>query len=201
MSTQALERTVHLGFTEGRFSSATHMCLIYSDEQERRDLLSGFVASAVDDGDRVSYAADVWELDQLRDYLQEKTGVAVRGLEAAGQCEFYKAASVYCPDGTFSPESMWEKLADQYLRARADGFPGIRVTGEMSWSLNDVPGAERLVEYEAGINPLVEKYPLTVICQYDASRFDGETLFNILRVHPYMIARRQIVANPYYEKT
>ena len=35
-------------------------------------------------------------------------------------------------------------------------------------------------------------------CQYDARRFDGATLFDVLNVHPMMIIRGQVVRNPYY---
>jgi hypothetical protein len=36
------------------------------------------------------------------------------------------------------------------------------------------------------------------MCLYDARLFDGATLFKVLQVHPYMIARGQIVRNPFY---
>jgi hypothetical protein len=38
------------------------------------------------------------------------------------------------------------------------------------------------------------------MCQYDARRFDGATLFKVLQVHPYMVAQGQIVRNPFYLK-
>ncbi len=34
-------------------------------------------------------------------------------------------------------------------------------------------------------------------CQYDARRFDGATLFDVLKVHPMMIIRGQVVRNPF----
>jgi hypothetical protein len=41
-------------------------------------------------------------------------------------------------------------------------------------------------------------YPYTACCQYDARRFDGETIMDVLSVHPVMIVRGQLVKNPYY---
>jgi hypothetical protein len=38
------------------------------------------------------------------------------------------------------------------------------------------------------------------MCQYDARRFDGATLYKVLQVHPYMVAQGQLVQNPYYVK-
>ena len=68
----------------------------------------------------------------------------------------------------------------------------------MSWALRGIPGSEGLIEYEALINTISQTQPVTPICQYDARRFDGATLLNVLRVHPLMIVQGRIVHNPYY---
>lgn len=71
----------------------------------------------------------------------------------------------------------------------------------MSWALKGVPGSDRLMEYEARVNDLLVKYPVTAICQYDARKFDGATILQCLKVHPHMIVHGQIIRNPYYMKT
>jgi len=45
---------------------------------------------------------------------------------------------------------------------------------------------------------LVHTVPITVVRQYDAQRFDGAKLYDILSVHPMMIVHGQVVRNPYY---
>jgi hypothetical protein len=55
-----------------------------------------------------------------------------------------------------------------------------------------------LLEYEVGINLLRDPFPHVGMCQYDARRFDGATLFKVLQVHPYMIVQGQTVRNPFY---
>jgi len=73
-----------------------------------------------------------------------------------------------------------------------------RVTGEMSWALRGYPGSERLMEYEARINKVVQTHPITAMCQYDANKFDGDLIFKALQGHPYMVMNAQLVKNPYY---
>lgn len=70
----------------------------------------------------------------------------------------------------------------------------------MKWPgpLRGIPGSEKLIEYESRLNLLVEQNPITLICQYDANRFDGATIYDVLNVHPMMIVRGQVVRNPYY---
>ena len=62
------------------------------------------------------------------------------------------------------------------------------------------PGSDRLMEYEALVNNVLKTHPITAVCQYDANRFSGATIVDVLKVHPMMIVRGQIVRNPYYMK-
>jgi hypothetical protein len=80
-----------------------------------------------------------------------------------------------------------------------EGFEGARGTGEMSWSLVDGRTDEAsLMEYEAQLNSLVGEYPITSCCQYDARRFNGQIIMDVLAVHPVTLVRGQIVKNPFY---
>jgi hypothetical protein len=109
-----------------------------------------------------------------------------------------RASDVYCPRGEFVPEDMLANIGAIYEQACADNFPASRAAVEMSWALNTMPGIERLMEYEAKANVVFKQYPLTAMCQYDASRFDGATILECLKVHPYMVVRGQVLRNPYY---
>jgi hypothetical protein len=88
----------------------------------------------------------------------------------------------------------------RYRKAQEAGYRGSRVTGEMTWALRNIPGSDRVLEYEAMINTIDESFPHWGMCQYDARRFDGATLFKVLQVHPFVIANGQVVRNPYYLK-
>jgi hypothetical protein len=48
-----------------------------------------------------------------------------------------------------------------------EGYPALRVTGEMTWALRGMPGFERLVEYEAKPNESIPGNKCLAICQYD----------------------------------
>jgi hypothetical protein len=36
------------------------------------------------------------------------------------------------------------------------------------------------------------------MCQYDARRFDGATIFDVINVHPVMLVRGHLIRNPFY---
>lgn len=175
-------------------TSAAHLCLIYDDEAERREVVAKFVEDGFVAGERVAYFTEA-------DPLAVRTWLHERGLELPESPAFglFEARDVYYPDGEFLLERMPAYWRAFHSEAAALGFPGERATGETSWS-REVPGGERIVEYEAGLNQVLADLPVTVLCQYDVRLFDGATIFDVLRVHPLMLVGGQIVRNPYYEK-
>lgn len=174
-------------------TSGAHLCLIYDDERERREVVARFVEEGLAGGERVAYFTDA-DPPTIRDWL------TTHGVELPEPPAFSltPARTVYFPDGEFLPERMppyWHRF---HREANELGFPAARATGETSWS-REVPGGERIVEYEANLNAVLAGLPVTALCQYDVRRFDGATILDILRVHPMMLVGGQVVRNPYYQ--
>jgi hypothetical protein len=192
----SFRRQIRLGFTDEPFPEGTHMCHIFSDEEEQGDVISRYIASGLADGEQACYFTDTMSVDETRARLAA-LGVPVPAVED-GKLLVASAVDMYCPDGTFVPDRMLANFPIVYNAGREAGFAGVRATGEMTWARRGVPGSERLIEYESRINTIVREYPLTAVCQYDARRFDGATLFEVLIVHPVMIVRGRISRNPYY---
>lgn len=188
---------VDLGFTREHFPAGTHMCLIYDSDEERLDVISKFVESGLKSGERVGYFCDDETTDGVKEWLTGK-GVDIAGAEANNQLILAPASQVYYPTGQFVPEQMMDNLIAFHKYAEENKYPSSRVTGEMCWATRGVEGSERLIEYESHGKVFLAKYPVTVVCQYDANKFDGATLLECLKVHPYMIVYGQIVRNPYY---
>jgi hypothetical protein len=185
-----------LGFTQEIFPDCHHLCLIYDDEAQRRKIVSAYLAAGLKRGELVRYFADTTAPDDVRTWLLD-LGIELR---EDGSFGIPKAESVYCPSGRFVPQEVFDNMVTRYASANEAGYSGSRVCGEMTWALRDIPGADRLLEYEIGINLIHDPFPHIGMCQYDARLFDGATLFKVLQVHPYMVAQGQIVRNPFYLK-
>ncbi len=190
-------RSLDMGFTDQSFPVGAHICLLYESEEERRRLMSRFLEAGLRDGERVLYLTDVMTPGQVREWL---AGLGVELPEGPDYRRFVvtDAESVYCREGEFRPERMFDFWSEIYEDSLAYGYPAIRATGETSWAVRGTPGSERLIEYEALLNKTLEKAPVTTVCQYDVKLFDGGTILDVLRVHPVMISRGQLVRNPFY---
>lgn len=190
-------REISLGFTHESFSEGSHMCYIFNDESQRREVMAAFLNSGLSAGEKVGYFVDTVTPEEVLSYLKG-LGVKIPDRTTPASLSISDAEKTYCPDGTFIPERMLGTLRAYYTASIADGFPGSRVSGEMSWALKGIPGSQRLIEYEALVNDVVIEYPVTAICQYNANLFDGGMLFDVLSVHPMMVVNGQVVKNPYF---
>ena len=189
---------ISLGFTKRAFPAGTHMCFVYDSEEDRHRVMAPYLAAGLEGGERVAYLSH-FAPESVLEWLDE-AGVPAAKTEVRGSVEVLPAEHTYCPDGFFDPELMLDAL--RTFRAQADeaGYAGFRASGEMGWALEGIPGSERLLEYEAKLNYVFPECQITGICQYDANRWDGATLLHVLRVHPFMVVRGQVLENPYYMK-
>jgi len=199
MTVRNIYKEVSMGFTRDLYPAGTHMCLIYSDDQERRKLISKFLKSGLSAGEKVAYFADTMTPEEVQNWFVNM-GVNIPHNGNTEQFSIQAALNTYCPNGKFVPGDMLDTLRAYYQQAIKEEYSGVRVSGEMSWALKGIPGSERLMEYEAMVNDVLVTHPITAICQYDANCFDGATILDVLRVHPMMIVQEQIVRNYYYMK-
>ena len=193
-------KTVDMGFTKREFPVGAHMCLVYSDERDRRRVIGKFLTSGLLEHERVAYFADVMTEDDVVDWLAEFE-IDLSAADSEGGLLVRDATETYCPDGRFDVDGMLGRLKKFHIDAASRGCGCARVSGEMSWALKDIPGSENLMLYEARVNDVFRTHPVTAICQYDANLFDGRTIMDVLKVHPMMIVKDRIVHNPYYLKT
>jgi len=188
---------ISLGFDNKAYPAGTHMCLIYNDEAERLKIISKYLEKGLKTGGRVAYFVDEITPMEIYSWL-DKLDVAPPEKNLYAAFTAAEAQKTYCPDGTFIPDRMLATLRDFYDQSVNQGYPHCRVCGEMGWALKNLPGSDRLMEYESLVNVVVTTHPVTAVCQYDANRFDGVTILKCLEVHPYMIVHGQVVHNPYY---
>jgi hypothetical protein len=187
---------IDMGFTQEVLPACHHICLIYDNEEQRRKIVSEYLAAGVKRGEIVRYFADTTTPEEIRAWLMEM------GIEPKDDDSFriIKAEIAYCPSGSLVPQQVLDNAIARYAAAKNAGYSGSRACGEMTWVLRGIPGSERLLEYEVGLNMIHDDFPHIGMCQYDARLFDGAMLFMVLQVHPYMVAQGQIVRNPFYIK-
>ena len=191
------EQLVSLGFTEQLFPAGTHICQIFNDDEERDRSLSQFLASGIADGEHVSCYTCSHNTASITSNLSA-LGISMQECIDAGQLVMMNTEEAYFSDNEFNPERMLDFMSNHWKNSLSSGYSKVRVIGEMSPTIQCIKGGDRLTEYECRITIMLRDNKITCICQYDARKFDGATIMDILLVHPMMIVRGQVVQNPFF---
>jgi len=195
MDTNAL-RAVPLGFTEESVAPGIHFCYIYNDDAQRRKTIAKFLKSGLLGKQKILCLHDTQTAGEI---LADMAELGLDMPAHAKDMVLKEALAAYCSDGQFSTSAMMALTESFCQQALKEGYAGVRATGEVAWSLAQAAVIrEDVMEYEAQINEVFKKYPYTACCQYDARLFDGQTILDVLSVHPMMVVRGQIVKNPFY---
>lgn len=188
-----------LGFYGHTCNWGAHICGLYHSEAERDDIVMGFLRAGDEAGDLQLYCP----VDRTpRDFETEwdhRYPAACGHVHDQDRFQVMDVAALYFPDGRFSPRAMDRNLQAFFHESQAIRPRNVRATAEMVWALKKVEGVEHLMAYEARLNYFIPGKPWISICLYDLNRFDGATIMNVLRTHPYSLSGGVIMANPYYQ--
>jgi len=192
-----VNQDISLGFTDEKIPMGTHMCLIFSEDEERVNSLLKFLYSGLVNNERCSCFTEKISEEDIRNFLEENNIDYSECVENKS-ISLSKTNEVYFPQNSFTPEKMLSLLGSFYDETQAQGYSACRVIGEMEPRIEQISGGERLLEYESKVSLLVREKPITTICQYDARMFSGGLIMEILKVHPKMIVNGAVVQNPYF---
>ncbi|MEU4221884.1 MEDS domain-containing protein [Actinoplanes sp. NPDC026623] len=152
-----------------------HACLMFSDSEERLDLVAAFARAGLRQGHKVLCLTDAIAPAELRGELAER-GLSVHDALDSGQLQVVGAAEMFLTDGSFAAAPVVARLDRRVAQAREAGFAGLWVTADMCWALRPVAGVEELTAYESQVTRLLSDGRATAVCQYDRQCFDAVTL-------------------------
>ena len=163
-----------------------HVCCLYETEEEHKAVLTPFLRQGLKRAEKLLYILDTHTPETVLQYLRDD-GVVVEPYLASGQLRIVTIDDTYVQDGTFGPSEMIATLRSETERALAEGYLALRVTGEMTWALRELPGSERLTEYEAKLNSFFPANKCLAMCQYDRRRFRPDILQSVLANHSIFV--------------
>lgn len=125
-------------------------------------------------------------LARLTDWLTTE-GIDIREATRSGLLRLLPVDQTYLRSGAFSADAMLAFVRQSIIEMKAEGFAAPLITGEMDWYFSMSPGVEEIHEYERRLNLLLDEFPqVTIVCQYDLSRFDQEATLEACCSHPLL---------------
>ena len=180
-------------FAGGVLDRYRHVCAFVNGREQEDAVLDPFVQQAVEHGERLLYLVDPAEsgapINQLR-HLGYDAGELLQG----NRCEVRTWTDTYLRDGRFDPSAMLALLEGMFTQES----PRIRMVADMDWAIDRVDDAANLIEFEARANFIHARHNHVVICSYDATKFDGAFIIDILRTHPMVLINGMLQENPFF---
>lgn len=183
--------------TGERLARYHHACAFFTRSEEEYQALGPFIREGLALGEKSIHITD----PKLRaDYLDglEATGVDVGRATETGQLEVLSWDESYLRGGRFSPSEMLELLTSAIRLSRTEGYPRTRIIGHMEWALEDRPGVDQLLEYEARVNFVLSKERQLAVCAYDLKQIGAATMMDVLRTHPMVVIGGALYENPFF---
>ena len=185
-------------FAGSQFGDQRHVCAFFHSAEEKYRVLLPFVKEGFKYGDRAFHVVDP---DLRKEHLQqlESAGIDTAQAESSGQLKVCGWNEAHLdPAGHFDQHRMLALIEEELELGVTQGFGVSRAIGNMEWALEDRPGVEDLVEYEARLNYILPRYKDPVICVYDIAKFSGDVVVDILRTHPMVIIGGTLQENPFF---
>lgn len=186
-----------LGELAGELGLHEHLCVIYDTQEEQFAAALPYLSVGLERGEKCLYLADENTAADVLEALR-KGGTDIDSHLRKRSLGIISKNDVYLKTGRFDPDSavgFWTEAATQ---AKADGFPGLRILAEMTWTLGESGAPAGLLEFESQISHMYRDHDAAGICQYNRAHFSPEVILGVIRTHPLVVYGGLVSKNPYY---
>ncbi|MFH2001185.1 MAG: MEDS domain-containing protein, partial [Planctomycetota bacterium] len=192
------QASLDLGFGGYTCNWGLHMCGLYETEEERDEIILGFLHAGDEADDLQVYCPTERSAADFREEYAARYSSCADHTAQPDRFRLLSARALYYPTGVFSPWNMQEGLDSFFADSQKKGKRNVRATAEMVWALEAVPGVEHLMAYESRLNYFIPGKPWISICLYNVTQFSGAQIMNVLRTHPFAISGGIVTENPYF---
>ena len=169
-----------------------HVCCLFEGAEDAADILVPFVVDGLERGDRV-----VRIVEDPAAYLDRFARSAdILAAVESGQLDVRSWDAGYLSGGSFDATRMLILLRRLIREGHALGYSALRLIGDMEWAQEGVSGVEELVDYESGVNALVARPEIAVVCAYDVRRHSASRITQILGAHQAAFVGRTLQSTP-----
>ncbi|MBV8815200.1 MAG: MEDS domain-containing protein [Verrucomicrobia bacterium] len=186
-----------ISFAGSFLGEVRHVCAFFNSEEEEYRVLLPFIKDGLECGHK---AVHVVNPDRIQDHLQRLAAVGIDPLHAqqSGQLEVRNNTETYLRDGRFDQNLMLEAFEQLASGNAKGGFPLSRIICRMDWAAAGRSHVDDVIEFESRVNSVWRRHDDAVICTYHLPIFGGETVIDILRIHPLVIIGGILQENPFF---
>jgi anti-anti-sigma factor len=165
-----------------------HVCLLYDQNADRDSYVGEFVSEGLVAREKVLWVGGDGT-PEVGD-LMARRGFDVSEYVDSGQLIVKDRTETYLGSGGFDGEAMLNLVRDEVRDSEAEGYEGLRTTGELSWASPGVQGFPDLSEYERALDELLRETGYMGVCQYDTRQLVPAALTSAVQAHRSVVSQR-----------
>ena len=173
----------------GTLVSGQHLCALYQDQDERREVTAAVVRGGLAAGDRVMYVASGTPEGALA--LLEAGGIETGRPLSGGQLLVHSFGEIYGDPATLDLARLVATFRVALSKSLAAGFPGLRITGEMGGDPWPPGSLNQLIRWERLVSRMLGEVGIAATCQYDRRQLDQAAAAIIAAEHSAVATRGQ----------
>lgn len=168
-------RIAHIDLEGISINYGSHLCAFYDTDLGRLKLALPFLLGGLQTGNRCFMVATA-----------EVQAIIMNELRDVRSCidQDIQEDFLIMTDGMTNSTELYAFFENAFLNANKQGIQGLRVLGDMAWTLQKGMGVTELNDFEARYNQgLGHRFPVVSLCQYDARLFSGTAILSALKCH------------------
>lgn len=190
----SIKKEAVLGLTEDLIQIGNHVAVISNSDEEIYDITARFFERGLKEKEKVMFFPDTISPEEFEVEMKNR-GVVLTHQDSI---QITPAEEVYCPEGKFEMDNMMTVLKNSMEESLQEGFSSIRGGAEMTWALKKLDNSQQLFKYEAKLTNTLRNMPFLGVCMYNTTKFNGETIMDVLKTHPLIVTGGKMIKNPYY---
>jgi DNA-binding CsgD family transcriptional regulator len=166
-----------------------HLCLFHETKEDLLDTLVPYFKAGMESNEFCVWAvSEPLTLEEARVALSKNIPTFDERL-AAGDMEFLPGHEWYLKGGQGDPKKITAGWHAKLRAALAQGYVGMRVTGNAFWLNTDYWNTFR--EYERELDQCLAGCNMIVLCTYPLSKSQPADILDVARAHGLTVARRK----------
>jgi DNA-binding CsgD family transcriptional regulator len=166
----------------------SHICIFYETLEDLIDAHGEYLGAGLIDNERC-----IWVLSEPVDHDRAIIGMrkAIPGFDdylAAGAIEFIPGYEWYLRDDKVDPQRITDAWLTKLDEALAQGFSGLRISGNAFWMDSNL--WDSFLEYEGEVHRSLAGTRTIALCTYPLPTSRAADLLDVVRAHHIAVTRR-----------
>uniref|UniRef100_Q466R1 histidine kinase n=1 Tax=Methanosarcina barkeri (strain Fusaro / DSM 804) TaxID=269797 RepID=Q466R1_METBF len=173
----------------GEVPWGTHFCQFYQTKQDLIDILVPYFKAGLENNEFCMWVtSEPLEVEEAKGALRKAIPEIDVYLEK-GQIEIIPYTYWYVKEGIFDSQKVLNGWIEKLNRALADGYDGLRLSGNTFWlEKNDW---NSFVDYEKEIDSIIGNYSMIALCTYCLERCSATEIIDVVINHQFALVKKE----------